>query len=620
MNKLHFFKYIFLSSLLFSVFFALGQEYARPIRWNPFQNSSNNPNLKPARTTATTLNLPFFEDFTGYSASPDSNKWQDYLVYINNTMGASPVSRGVATFDALNANGIPYDSFSNTNRAYADSLTSQNIDLSTYGPGDSVYLSFFYQPQGNGFHPLLPDSLILYMKNHFGDFVKVWAVSGTAIKPFQQVMIPIIDSFYFHNEFQLRFVNIAALYWADAVWNVDYIRLDANRSAGDTMVTDIAFSGTPTFLLNDYTSMPYSQFKVNPAAEIVPQVSDSIRNNSPSAESVDYAMTVRDIGTGSVLATSPLSNTLADEYSTQQVTQPLSIATYPTYPANIPVTFETKYYLRTLVPFGPTVNDTAIRYQRFDNYLAYDDGTAEKSYYLNLFSSLPGKIAIEYHLNKPDTLRGMAIYFGRQIPFSSSKLFAIYVYSALAGINGATNDIKIDSTDLLAPAYADSVNHFWYYTFEKPVLLPAGTFYAGTLQPLGGISDSLYFGLDVNRIGTNHAYFNVTGRWEPSLISGAIMMRPLLGRSVSGSYVDNYFVTHNSWDVFPNPAKDKIHFRLNSDAATHYRITDLQGRLLLSDVITNGKVADISALAPGMYFVSLINDGVPSSTQKIIKL
>ncbi len=602
------------------MFFVFGQEYARPIRWNPFQKSSNNPFLHTARTTAAIINLPFFEDFTGYSASPDSNKWKDYQVYINNTMGASPISRGVATFDALNANGIPYDSFSNTNRAYADSLTSQDIDLSPFKPADSVYLSFFYQPQGNGFHPLLPDSLILYMKNHFDDFVKVWAVSGTAIKPFQQVMIPITDSFYFHGTFQFRFVNIAALYWADAVWNVDYIRLDAHRSAGDTVVSDIAFSSTPTFLLNDYTSMPYSQFKANPTSEIVPQVSDSIRNNAPSSESVDYGMVVRDMGSGAVLATSPLDNTLANKYRTMQVTEPLAIASYPTYPANIPVTFETKYYLRTLLPFGPTVNDTAIRYQHFDNYLSYDDGTAEKSYYLNLFPSLPGKIGIEYHLNKPDTLRGMAIYFGRQIPFSSSKLFAIYVYSALAGINGALNDVKIDSTDLLAPAYADSVNHFWYYTFDKPILLPAGTFYAGTLQPLGGISDSLYFGLDVNRIGSNHAYFNVTGRWEPSLISGAIMMRPLLGRSVSGSYVDDIFVAGNSWDVFPNPAQNKIRFRLKGDENARYRITDLQGRLLLSGTITNGSEADISELAQGMYFVSLISDGLPASTQKIIKL
>ncbi len=173
---------------------------------------------------------------------------------------------------------------------------------------------------------------------------------------------------------------------------------------------------------------------------------------------------------------------------------------------------------------------------------------------------------------------------------------------------------------MLAPAYADSVNHFWYYTFDDPVVLPAGTFYAGTLQPLGGISDSLYFGLDVNRIGTNHTFFNVTGKWEPSRISGAVMMRPLLGRTVSGSYVDNVSANKRAWDVYPNPAHNTIHFRLNTTEPAEYHITDIQGHLLLSGSIANGTEVDISELSPGMYFVAIVSDGIPSSTQKIIKL
>jgi hypothetical protein len=612
-------NYIFIIFFIICAISVHGQEHVAPIRWNPFQNS-NTSFLRSARITATTLNLPFFEDFTGYSASPDSNKWADNQVYINNTMAASPISRGVATFDDLNANGIPYDSFSNTARRYADTLTSQPIDLSSDSSADSIYLSFFYQPQGNGFFPLLADSLIVYLKNRYNDFVKVWAVAGTPLQPFRQAMIPVTDSFYFHNTFQIRFVNIAALNWADAVWNVDYVRLDKNRSIGDTAVTDIAFTSTPTFLLNDYTSMPYNQFKVSPASEIVPQVSDSIRNNSASAEAVDYGMTVRDLATGSLLASSAVGSTLIGSYMNLQVVRPLSIAAYPTHPPNTPVIFETKYFLQTTSAVGPVVNDTAVRYQHFDNYLAYDDGTAEKSYYLSLSPSLPGKIAIEFHLNKADTLRGLAIYFGRQIPFSASKLFAIYVYSALAKINGAPKDVLIDSTDLLMPAYADSVNHFWYYTFEKPILLPAGTFYAGTLQPLGGISDSLYFGLDVNRIGDNHAYYNVTGDWSHSLVSGAIMMRPLLGRYVSGSSIHEVDTRKATWSVFPNPATNRIQFRFKGTELARYRITDVQGHVSVTGMASNGGDVDISQLSPGMYFVSLIAEGMPTQAQTLIKL
>ena len=69
------------------------------------------------------------------------------------------------------------------------------------------------------------------------------------------------------------------------------------------------------------------------------------------------------------------------------------------------VIFENKYYLQAPSGDASKENDTIVGQQIFDNYLAYDDGTAEMSYFLNLFPTLPGKIAIEHKLNQPDTLR-----------------------------------------------------------------------------------------------------------------------------------------------------------------------------------------------------------------------
>jgi hypothetical protein len=598
-----------------------GQEMAGHIDWNPvLSNNHRAKHFRGAKTTATTLTLPFFEDFTGYSPLPDSNKWVDDEVYINNTMCASPISRGVATFDALDARGIPYDSFSNSNFRYADSLTSQPIDLSNDTAGDSIYLSFFYQPQGNGFYPLTDDSLMLFLKNRFGDFILVWSVAGTGLQPFQQVMIPITDTLDFHNSFQFRFVNKAALDWADAVWNVDYIRLDKNRNMYDTAVNDIAFTYNPTFLLNDYTSMPYNQFIAAPGSEIASQVTDSIRNNSFVSQSLKYSSIIYDLGTGAILTAAGPTSLIIPGTQTQQAFEPLSIGTYPTHPANVPVVFETEYFFQTPGPVGSLTNDTIVKTQAFDNYLAYDDGTAEKSYYLNLFPSLPGKIAIEYHLNHPDTLRGLAIYFGRQVPFANSKVFAIYIYSAIAGINGATHDIILDSTDLLEPGYADSVNHFWNYAFTNPLILPAGTFYAGTLQPLGGGSDSLYFGLDVNRIGPNHAYYNVLNRWVPSAISGAIMIRPLLGHQVFSTGVPEVNLKKDKWAVLPNPAKNILRFEFDGDGSVIYNLSDLQGRAIMQGCVNNGSTIDIGHLAPGTYFVNITRNGVTETPQKVIKL
>jgi len=605
---------------------SLGQERVGPVLWNPvLQNHKHaRPQNKAARTTATSLTLPFFEDFTGYDILPDSTKWVDFEVFINNTMCVSPVSRGCATFDDLNSLGLPYDSFNNTAENYADSLTSQPIDLSGHTPADSVYLSFFYQPQGNGFYPaFLGDSLMLYMKDIYGDFVKIWSIPGNVmLQPFQQVMIPITDTLYFHSTFQFRFVNIAAFDWSDAVWNVDYIKLDAYRSFLDTTINEVAITSNPTFLLNDYSSMPYSQFMANVAGEIAPVVTDSVRNDSTLNETINYTYTLHDVGSGAVLCGPTSSSVTDNNYQTVQLSTPLTIGSYPSYAPGTPVTFQSQYYFQgdSSTGVGPTVNDTIIKNQVFDNYLAYDDGSAEKSYYLNLFSDLGGEIQVEYHLNHPDTLRGLSIYFGRQIPFASTKLFAIYIYSSLAGVNGALEDVVLDSTDLLYGAYADTVNHFWIFTLDQPLVLPAGTFYAGILQPAESGSDSLYIGLDVNRIGGNHTYFKVLYNWEPSLISGALMMRPIIGHYVAGTAVKDLTANTAKWQVTPNPAKDILQIDMASGQPAIYDITNIEGQAMLHGTVANGKTIAISQLPPGMYFINLTTNGITGTPQKFVKL
>jgi hypothetical protein len=292
---------------------------------------------------------------------------------------------------------------------------------------------------------------MLYFKNRYGSFVKIWSTPGAALRPFQQVMIPVTDTLFFDSAFAFRFVNKAALYWADAVWNVDYIKMDRGRSAGDTTITDVAFTADPTFLLNDYSFMPYDQFMVNPSSELAPRVSDSIRNSGPSSQTVNYSFTVTDANGGAVLATSAPASVGYGGYQSKQVSGLLSIPSYPSYDPGSRVVFNTAYSL-SAPSSGSRANDTIVKAQVFDNYLAYDDGTAEKSYFLVLSPTLDGRIAIEYHLNKPDTMRGMAIFFGRQAPEPTYKSFNIFVYSALAGVNGAGADVVIDSQEFVTPA------------------------------------------------------------------------------------------------------------------------------------------------------------------------
>lgn len=627
MKRLHLF-FLF-ATFLFSAFIAEAQEHVGHTRYNPFLAHEASKNPRTGRKTlldTIPLSLPFFDDFTGYSVFPDSTKWVDYEAYVNNTMCVSPISRGVATLDGLNALGIPYDSVDNLDFRYCDSLTSQpiNLDLGTVGPGDSVYLSFFYQPQGNAYYPINGDSLMLFFKTKYGGWVLEWSIDGSdsvqPVPPFTQIMIPINDSIYYDSFFQFRFINKGAMDYADADWNIDYVRLNKGRSAGDTGISDVAFSSDPSYFLNDYTSMPYRQFMANPASETSTQYWDSIHNNYPVSQLLTFGYSAIALNTGAVLQPAVTSLTTVFPY---QIDPVLFI---PNYTTTIPipgidekVIFENTYFFDSL-PNEPHTNDTIVKDYIFDNYLAYDDGSAEKSYYLELFSTLPGKIAIEFHLNQPDTLRGIEIYFGRQLPFSGYKTFSMEVYSSLGGVNGASVDGLIYDQDLYNPAYADTMNHFWVYTFDTTIVMPAGIFYAGITQPAEGNSDSLYIGLDVNRVGPNHVYYNVLNSWSASLISGALMIRPLFGQVVIPMGVTNIQEVKNNWSVKPNPAKDEIQFQLGMDGKQGYRLTDMSGHSIMEGLIINGEKIDISNLASGMYLVSLISDGISSAPKKLIKL
>lgn len=593
------------------------QEQTAPLRWNGALDAQYRPAAATARK-GTALSLPFFEDFTDASPYPNAARWADSNVYLNNTMCVGAFSRGVATFDALNKRGRPYDTVNRQANDYADSLTSLPFDLSAYTPGDNIYLSFFYQPQGAGFSPDPGDSLYLFFHPQTGPWTRMWSQGGTTLQPFRQVMIPVTDPAFLYNGFEFRFVNRASINTNDDIWNIDYIRMGVNRGPNDTAVTDLAFTTVPTFLLNDYTAMPYRQYIANAAGERAATISDSLRNNYPTNATVNYGYTARELTTAT-----PLSNATGTvnvtPYTGRQISFPSFTATPAAPGPSSRMVFETKYYLQSGNPNEPKANDTNIHQQVFDNYLAYDDGSAEKSYFLNQFSTLPAKTAIEFRLNQPDTLRGIAIYFGQQVPTAVFKPISLVAYKTLAGIAGATKDSVIALLENYFPVYTDSINKFTVYRFDNPVLMSSGPFYVGYIQPANSGSDSLYIGLDVNRVGSNHLYYNVLNTWQSSNISGALLVRPLLGGVISGTGVKDLYTQQIRWDVYPNPAVQTITITLEKGTkATEVSITDIAGREIIHTALTSYPL-DVANLQPGIYFIRIRQQGYWSPAKKIIK-
>lgn len=131
----------------------------------PFGNAAKAPARKEV---AEARFLPFFDDFSQSNTYPDSTKWTDNNVLMNAGFPVCPPNRKGATFDVLDADGKVY-SYAISNAFIAEYLTSVRIRLDSImepepralTPADSVYLSFYYQPQGNGNAPEEQDSLVL---------------------------------------------------------------------------------------------------------------------------------------------------------------------------------------------------------------------------------------------------------------------------------------------------------------------------------------------------------------------------------------------------------------------------------------------------------------------------
>ncbi len=596
------------------------QEFETAIKENPvLKNARRSQKDTRARTV---LTLPFFEDFTDTDYYPSADRWQDSMAYVNNTLGRRIQSRGVATFDVLNAQGVPYSPNNAFASVYADSLTSQFIDLSAQVPGDSIYLSFLYEGKGNGFAPQVADSLMLFFQRRNGAWVKVWEQQGRAMNSFATAMVPLTDTTFFHPDFRFRFVNKATFNVGNAHWHIDYIKMAAGRTFQDTINNDLGFSywGNDDYnrsLLNEYTAMPYHHFDANRNLHYSGLLGMTIQNTWLTTKQADVVLQLSNSQTGASLSTSPQQIFVPfNDFQGLDITVP---ATAPVLSANSndPFTIDAKAYW-TLPVAGDysSGNDTISYSQTFSNYFAYDDGSAESAYYMSSYQGVPSYVAQEYALSVRDTLRGVQVYFPRQVPDAANKMFYLQIYRKIAAVDGQ-DEMVYQQVDLY-PEYESRVDGFVTYRFDNPPVLDAGAFYVALMFPAGGFSDSLYIGLDKNKRGANFRYYKVTTQWEPSLIEGALMIRPLVGKDIPVSVIDAGASTMTI-DVFPNPAGSYLNVKTGAEiTGLKYTIMDLLGKEWRAGTVMNGSI-DLGNLAGGIYLIRFRDAKGHISQKKIIK-
>lgn len=259
-------------------------------------------------------------------------------------------------------------------------------------------------------------------------------------------------------------------------------------------------------------------------------------------------------------------------------------------------------------------NDTLEQIQRFSDYFAHDDGTAEVGYYLNTYGA---KTAVRFKLNVADTLRAVNVYFDPIVDGTAiqGSKFRLVIWDGSSGVPGAV--ILRDSTAY--PTYLQgSYNMIPTYTLTSCLPLGAGIYFIGIQQQT---NKALNIGFDKNTNHMNDLFYDIGSGWVQSAIPGSIMINPVMGCTPLTPTVSiQEYDKNNVFILYPNPAQNSLNIQstLIPLENTSIDIISSIGQTVLSSELKNSTSIDISNLPNGIYFVYFNNKQVNVSPKKLI--
>jgi len=563
-----------------------------PIYREPLAEKEN----KNARTgSIPAKSLPFWDDFSGRISMgfyPDDQVWENSRsVWVNSGMGINPPSLNVATFDGYDSVGKPYSVNDILAKGFADKITSGPLKLGDVASPDraSVFISFFYQFKGNGEPPDPGDLLTLLFKNNVGQWKSIWSIqnNGTlSSDQFVQVILPVVNSEYFHNDFQFRFQNFGRLSGPFDTWNIDYVYLNRGRSSVDTSFPDRAITSALTSLFDPYWAIPIKHYLKSPSALSPPSFNvynlragnDQPLNHFSFAQITNFKGVVRLDSTDTRLDSAQSDGSLLGlqrkKFSLVKL-PPLSQLNNDADSAIIKIglRLSTKdnqtianngdYDPIKYSPIKFTSNDTLSSSHTLSKYYAYDDGTAE---YGAKISQTGTQLAYQYDLkasNTNDGLIAIDLYFPR-FGDESNQTIQLIVMGTLTG-NESDYLFRQNVT-----VQRNNQNKFWRFEIPGGVSVPTPFYIGWKLNSPAVIA----IGLDRNTDSGSKMFFNATGAWEQNTtLQGSLMLRPVFGEATDPI---NDVVTEIS-KPYPNPTQGTIYL---PQSAQQIQLFDLYGKVV----------------------------------------
>lgn len=532
----------------------------------------------------------------------DPNKiWIDKKAFHNYRYASNPHSLGIVSFDGLDENGNPYI-FGSTASNYADELTSKAIKLGNYTAGDSIYLSFLYQPEGLGDMPEPSDSLIVeFFAPEDNNWNWVWSVSGAPNHDFKSVAINISSDKYLKNGFRFRFRNYGSVAGSLDHFHIDYVHLRNLSGYNDTLNKDFAFSYPLVSLLDKYTSVPWDHY----VQSVENKMSDSLKinlfNGSDLPENYQDGL-IEVFYNGTLESSIPIPGFDLAESNINYEPRKHHISyhdltmgyEFDRGKLGKKQMFKIKASANAQFP-NFSENDSTVFEQEFYNYYSYDDGSAEAAFGP---TGAQARLAIAYDSYIPDSLIGIAICFVPSVNDVSDKQFLLSVW---ADDNGIPGDLLYEDDVFYprSPVYGYGKNFFKeYYFIDTMRIYVENKFHIGWRQLN---VERLNAGLDRNVDNANKINYSIDGgdTWLNSPFPGSAMIRPIFSTQLNDELTLNENLKEKL-RIYPNPTSSELFIEYHKKLKS--RLITLHGEVMKEEI---SNYMDLSDLPKGVYFLYL---------------
>ncbi|MEO0403657.1 MAG: T9SS type A sorting domain-containing protein, partial [Bacteroidota bacterium] len=263
---------------------------------------------------------------------------------------------------------------------------------------------------------------------------------------------------------------------------------------------------------------------------------------------------------------------------------------------------------------GVLDNDSIEFTQVFQNYYAYDDGSAESAYALQ--NQAGARLAMRYNVAEPDTLLGLFIHFTAFQFDNTDETFLMRAWDNDGGIPG--NEIG-ENFSFKSPNYfTDGYDVFAYYEYDDPKEVN-GTIFVGLVQ---NNAVDMNFGLDKNTNQNPSKLFYQLGlgaSWQQSAIEGTVMIRPVFKAGKTDVWNSIEEVSAVEASVYPNPAVDQVTVAFEIPAEREIRLLNQTGQVVYAETHRDSKTTiSTQQLAKGLYIIEIRDMSGAVTRQKLL--